>query len=204
MPLKWCIILEEKKKTLIFLVRLSSEEHNVGDDVRKKVETPSNFLWLSSHSFSRSHFTWTLKDDVLYFLTVPKLAYVMKPSPLFSESWEFPCLFHFLGTWELQSVETAMSRTTLQLSRTPIKVSALGLKRGLRSTKKLRESAGCQKIWTGFVLLNFVNVALLAGSMEKKLPPQLLAEPCWCSWAKQNCSYTSFNDITYADRKRNK
>lgn len=36
-----------------FLVRLCSEEHNVGDDVRKKVETPSNFLCLSQlFSFS--------------------------------------------------------------------------------------------------------------------------------------------------------
>lgn len=44
----------EKKKALYFSV--SSEDHNPGDDVKKKVEAPSNFLRLSSDSFSCSHF----------------------------------------------------------------------------------------------------------------------------------------------------
>lgn len=48
-----------------------------------------------------------LKDDVLY-LTVSRFSYIMQPSTLFSDrlfSLALSFLFHFLGIWDLHSVE---------------------------------------------------------------------------------------------------
>lgn len=59
-----------------------------------------------------------------------------------------------------------------------IKVIALGLKRASRGTK-LGESAGCQKMWTGSVLLNYANVALAGWKGGKKKLPAQLTAVCW-------------------------
>lgn len=97
----------------------------------------------------------------------------MKPLLLFSEICEFfyLALFSvcFLRIWDLHCVGavTQLFHTASKQSCASIKVIALGLKRISRGTK-LGESAGCQKMWTGSVLLNYANVALAGWKGGKK------------------------------------
>lgn len=69
---------------------------------------------------------------------------------------------------------------------TSVKATALGLSEA-QEVRKPGESTGCKKTWTGSALLNFVNAAPLAGSVEKeKQNNQLLAQlrvVCWQSLA---------------------
>lgn len=80
---------------------------------------------------------------MLYFLTIPRFLYIVKPFTLFFESRKFifsPFLFHFLGLWDLHAVETLMQmlHTTLQQA-VLVKMTALSLKQGSRSTKTRRK-----------------------------------------------------------------
>lgn len=124
-------------------------------------------------AFSSSHFTRML-NDVLHFLTVPRFSCIMKPSTFVSESGEFIfprfALFFFFIPLE-SGICFLFKQTVMRLlddtgSCTSVKVTALGLSEA-QEARKPGESTGCKKTWTGSALLNFVNAAPLAGSVEK-------------------------------------
>lgn len=71
------MVLDGGKKTYRFF-RVSSEDHDLGDGVKKKVEAPSDFLWLSSDSFS-----WTAKRWCAVFLNCAKVLITLWIHPLY-------------------------------------------------------------------------------------------------------------------------
>lgn len=126
-----------------------------------------------NHSAFLVHVLKAKRLCVVFLSYVNVLIYCEAIATVFWEMWIwFTLLFFslcFLRIWDLHSVGavTQLLHTASKRSRASIKVIALGLKRVSRGTK-LGESAECQKIWTGSLLLNYANVALAGWKGGKK------------------------------------